>query len=115
MGKFDRKNDLINFSYIKFVNKICKKLNMSVCVSIAMCITYGLFLTGHLGDSYEKFCLANEVKYFPYNYKNQEEMMDYLSKPGSVNMTARFDFLILFGFISNLAYILCTIFFKSHN
>jgi len=41
---------------------------MSVAVSIAMCVTYGLFAFGKLGDSHDKFCLANEVKYFPHNY-----------------------------------------------
>ena len=47
---------------------------MSVAVSIAMCVTYGLFAFGKLGDSHDKFCLANEVKYFPHNYTDQLDM-----------------------------------------
>ena len=49
---------------------------MSVCVSIAMCTVYGMFLYGKLGDSPDRFCLATEVKYFPYDYKDQNEKND---------------------------------------
>ena len=57
----------------------------------------------------EFVCAANQMDFFPLKYDTTDDLDQYLQRPGSINMTDRFDFVVKFGFVSNciiLAYTL---------
>ena len=83
---------------------------MSVAISFAVGTIYGLYTFGALGSPHEKHCLANQVDYVPSQYTNQAEFVAFLSKPGAEDVTKKFDTVIMYGFISNLLYILFNIY-----
>ena len=79
---------------------------MSVAVALAVGTVYGMYTFGALGSPHTKYCLANQIDYHPYLYTDQEDMVNFLGRKGSENITKKFDFVILFGFISNLIFVL---------
>jgi hypothetical protein len=78
---------------------------MSVAISLAVGTVYGLYAFGSLGGNQEKYCLANQIDYHPYPYDNQVDMMQFLSRKGSENVSKKFDAVILYGFFSNFIFI----------
>ena len=79
---------------------------MSIAISIAVGTTYGLFAFGVLGTDRLKYCLASQTSYYPFDYQNQREMVDYWNMPGHENVTKKFESIILYGFISHLIFIM---------
>ena len=79
---------------------------MSFLLSLAVGTTYGLYVFGKLGSPHNKYCLANQVEYFPLKYTNQEEMVALLLLPGVENVSKKLDTVIFYGFISNLVFVL---------
>lgn len=79
---------------------------MSVAVALAVGTVYGMYTFGALGTPRSKYCLSNQIDYHPYLYSDQEDMMNFLGKKGSENVTNKFDNVILFGFISNTLFVL---------
>ena len=79
---------------------------MSVAVSLAVGTVYGMYVFGALGSPHMKYCLANQVDYHPYEYENQAGMMDFLGRKGSENVTTKFDNVVLYGFLSNMLFVL---------
>jgi len=59
-------------------------------LSIIMGIIYGLYAFEAMGSGSEKICAANPAQYHPLNYKSQSELNNYLTRPGSINVTSRF-------------------------
>lgn len=51
---------------------------MCVSVSFVMAILYGVYAVGYYGSSHQKYCLANQVDYYPYKYETLEEMNAFL-------------------------------------
>jgi len=56
---------------------------MCIAVSLVIATFYGMFILGYVGSSHEKYCLANQIDYHPFVYKDQEQMMDFLKQTGS--------------------------------
>lgn len=83
---------------------------MSIVISLSVGTLYGLHTFGYMGSSHDKHCLANQVDYHPYIYKNQEEMMKFLDSTGAENVTDKFDSVILYGFLANMLYIFTKIY-----
>ena len=79
---------------------------MSVAVALAVGTVYGMYTFGALGSAHTKYCLSNQIDYHPYLYTDQEDMMNFLAKKGSENVTSKFDSVILYGFISNTLFVL---------
>ena len=83
---------------------------MSVAVALAVGTVYGMYTFGALGSPHTKYCLANQIDYKPYLYTNQEEMVNFLDKKGSENVSAKFDSVIFYGFVSNFLFVLFQIY-----
>ena len=79
---------------------------MSIAVALAVGTVYGLYTFGYMGSPHTKHCLANQIDYYPYAYENQGAMVEFLTKKGSVDITSKFDNVILYGFISNMLFVL---------
>ena len=79
---------------------------MSVAVALAVGTVYGMYTFGALGSPHTKYCLANQIDYHPYSYEDQEAMMTFLQRKGAENVTNKFNNVILYGFISNMLYVL---------
>ena len=79
---------------------------MATFVSLAVGAVYGLFTAGVIGTPRYKQCLASLTSYKPFVYETQRQAIDFLHIEGSENVTKKFDFIILFGLISNAIYIL---------
>ena len=88
---------------------------MSVAVALAVGTVYGLYTFGALGSPHTKYCVANQIDYHPYLYSDQEDMVNFLAKKGSENVTSKFDSVILFGFISNTLFVLFQIYKMGQN
>ena len=60
---------------------------MSLAVSITIGSIYGLYYNGILGSKHLKHCLANQIDYHPFIYKNQAEAMNFLQIKGSEDIS----------------------------
>ena len=83
---------------------------MSVLINLGVGTVYALYYFGVLSQNNGKYCLANELDFHPQIYENQYEMMRYLAQPGHYNVTKMFNFVVLFGFISNFLQIIYKIY-----
>ena len=63
---------------------------------------YALYQFAILGSDHEFECVTNLSDFHPYAYQNSTELDEYVSHPGSYNVTHQFNTIILYGFISNL-------------
>ena len=71
-----------------------------------MSVFYGLFAFGLWGNAADsKRCVTNYVNFYPYPYKNPTDLDNYMKHPGALDMTSRFDHLMMFGFVANLVFI----------
>jgi len=94
----------INFFTLLYKEKMASNGAQGGCyllLSIIMGIVYGLYAFGSMGTGGDKICAADPIHYHPLNYKSQQELDTYLSRPGSINVTGRFHTVTFFGFISN--------------
>ena len=87
---------------------------MSVIISVALATVYSLYAFGVLGSPHLKYCLANQVDYHPYPYQSQRDMMAFLARKGTENLTKKFETIIIFGFVSNALYICFQIYKMSY-
>ena len=67
-------------------------------LSIIMGIVYAVYF---FSAGNELTCAANQKDFYPLDYNSQSELDLFLQRPGSVNVTASFNAVIKFGFISN--------------
>ena len=83
------------------------------CYSLILLIVYASFVFASSGHKeLEIVCLSNNYDFHPIPYEDEEELETLKESDWAINMTEKFQTVLMYGFISNTIY-LCYLIFRA--